>query len=83
MDRCDALVAVIFIVAGALVYYAIYWRCNSTLVDVERASARRHVVEWYVTRASSVILVIGAIVSARHVATTSLRRLRFARPRMG
>jgi hypothetical protein len=39
-------VAAIFIVAGALVYYAIYC-CNSTLVDVERASARRSGIEWY------------------------------------
>jgi hypothetical protein len=44
MDRCE-LVAAIFIVAGALVYYAI-WRCNSTLVDVEGASARRSGIEY-------------------------------------
>jgi hypothetical protein len=76
MDRCEGLVAAIFIVAGALVYYAIYWRCNSTLVDVERASARRSGIEWYFTRIASVVLVIGALIRVRMVMKEASQRLR-------
>ena len=75
MDRCDALVAAIFIVSSALVYYAIYWRCGGTLVDVERASANRSLTEWHLTRLASVLLVIGAVVRLRQVAREVTKNL--------
>jgi hypothetical protein len=65
LSRCDVLVAATFILAGALAWYAIYRRCKSSLVDVERATARRNIVQWYGTRTASVILVIGAFVHTR------------------
>lgn len=74
MDACDSLVSAIFVLAGAVAWYSVYRRCKSSLVDVERASARRSMVEWYGTRVASVVLVIGAFVHARRVVRTLAAR---------
>jgi len=71
-NACDWLVAATYVVAAAVLAFAVTVRMRSTMEDVER-HCTRSVLAWYAFRSAAVVVVLGGLLHGRMIAFRALQ----------